>query len=46
MALRAELVERGAAPSEPQDTFYGLREVYVSDPDGFSLVFAQDISSG
>ena len=43
-ALREEFAGRGLAVSEMIETWYGLREFGVTDPDGYAINFAQDIS--
>src|SRR5262249_52703517 len=41
-ALRAELAEKGVEVSPFEVTFYGMKEVYVRDPDGRAITFAQE----
>ncbi len=42
-ALRAEFAARGLATDPPVDRPYGMREIAVTDPDGYVVVFGQDI---
>jgi glyoxylase I family protein len=35
----AYLRERGVAAEPPKVAYYGMRQVYVKDPDGYGLVF-------
>jgi uncharacterized glyoxalase superfamily protein PhnB len=37
--LHRELVNSGAAPSEPEAQAYGVDEMYLRDPDGYELAF-------
>ncbi len=48
-ALYAELVERGLALDPPTTAYYGMRQVFVPDPDGHSVCFespTEDWSEG
>ncbi len=38
-AAYAYLKEKGIAARGPVDTYYGMRQLQVSDPDGYSIVF-------
>ena len=38
-AAYAYLCERGLKAQAPVTTHYGMKQVYVSDPDGYSLCF-------
>jgi uncharacterized glyoxalase superfamily protein PhnB len=38
-AVYAYLLEKGIAAREPRVTYYGMRQVQLFDPDGYSLVF-------
>jgi glyoxylase I family protein len=35
----ATLRERGIAAKEPKIVYYGMKQVYVTDPDGYALCF-------
>jgi hypothetical protein len=35
-----------AASRQPEDRWYGQREVEVRDPNGYLLVFAEEIAGG
>lgn len=44
-AFAARLRERGASvPGEPKSQFYGIRELPVTDPDGYQLMFFTPIT--
>ncbi len=38
-AMHAELLERGLRLEPPQLAHYGMKQVFVPDPDGYSLCF-------
>ena len=38
-AVYAHLLEHGVAASEPTIAYYGMKQVYVTDPDGYGLCF-------
>jgi len=38
-ALHTELCSRGLAIAPPQTRFYGMRQIEVTDPDGYELCF-------
>ena len=38
-ALHAELCARGLAIAPPQTSTYGMRQIEVTDPDGYELCF-------
>jgi catechol 2,3-dioxygenase-like lactoylglutathione lyase family enzyme len=38
-AAFAYLCAKGVRAKEPQTAFYGMRQLYVSDPDGYTLCF-------
>ena len=38
-AAFAYLWAKGVRAKEPQTAFYGMRQLYVSDPDGYTLCF-------
>jgi len=38
-ALHAELCARGLAIAPPQTSYYGMRQIEVTDPDGYQLCF-------
>lgn len=40
------LQERGAEVDPPITTFYGMKQVYVTDPDGYSLCFQNSVDTG
>jgi uncharacterized glyoxalase superfamily protein PhnB len=40
----AHLCERGVAAEPPKLTYYGMKQVYVKDPDGYGLVFQWSVS--
>jgi len=42
-ALFAEFTERGLALQPPTDAFYGMSQIFVSDPDGYELCFQSAI---
>lgn len=37
--------ERGVSATEPTDAHYGMRQTFVSDPDGYNLCFEQPTST-
>jgi uncharacterized glyoxalase superfamily protein PhnB len=37
--IHDELISRGMHLSPPKDAFYGMKQVYVKDPDGYELCF-------
>ncbi len=41
-ALHAHVRDAGFACTEPETTFYGMREFSMQDPDGHLLTFGQD----
>lgn len=42
-ATHADLVANGIEASPPKDAPYGMRQVFVADPDGYILVFQAPI---
>ena len=38
------LAERGRTCGEPFNTHYGMRQVYINDPDGFELCFQHPVA--
>ena len=38
-AFHRELTERNVTASTPEDAFYGMRQMFVTDPDGYALCF-------
>lgn len=42
-ALRQEFVDRGVALGEPEITEYGMKQVFVPDPDGYSVCFESPV---
>ena len=45
-ALSAKLKEHCPVVRDLHDTFYGMRETYARDPDGYVLGFAQAMRGG
>ena len=43
-ALHVELVARGLEVDLPTTAFYGMRQVFVTDPDGYELCFQNPIA--
>lgn len=44
-ALHTELAGRGVDSRAPKDAPYGMRQLYVGDPDGFQLCFQHRVTS-
>jgi glyoxylase I family protein len=44
--LYAELVAKGVKLSPPRVAPYGMKQVYVTDPDGFGLCFQWPVTQG
>ena len=43
--FHATIKDRGATPvNDPRDQFYGIREFFILDPDGYRLVFYKNIT--
>ena len=42
----AYLLSRHLSVHPPTDTYYGMRQVGVTDPDGYSLVFQSPVQNG
>lgn len=42
-AVHAELRARGVAAREPTVTGYGMKQVYLTDPDGYEICFQQAV---
>ncbi len=40
------LKSKGLAPEPPLDTAYGMRQLYVTDPDGYNLCFQRSSRNG
>jgi len=40
------LRERGVAAHPPANAYYGMRQVFVTDPDGYGLCFQRPVSTG
>ena len=40
---RDELIANGLDVAEAEDRFYGMREIVISDPDGYVLIFGHSI---
>lgn len=38
-AMYEHLRAKGAAKAEPKDAWYGMRQLYITDPDGYGLCF-------
>lgn len=45
-ALTMKLRQHCSVVRDLHDTFYGMREIYVPDPDGYVLGFSQEIARG
>ena len=43
-ALHADLTQRGLTLPPPQVAFYGMKQLYVDDPDGYHLCFESRIA--
>jgi len=43
-AVAAALQAKGIAVDGPRDTSYGMRQLYVTDPDGYMLCFHRPVS--
>ena len=43
-ALRQEFIANGLEVEAPVDRIYGMREITVTDPNGYVLIFAQDVA--
>ena len=37
--------DRGIAANPPADTFYGMRQVYLKDPDGYEICVQQPVET-
>jgi catechol 2,3-dioxygenase-like lactoylglutathione lyase family enzyme len=44
-AVHADLVAHGVAAEAPKDAPYGMRQVFVTDPDGYNLVFQRSVAA-
>jgi glyoxylase I family protein len=44
-ALHAELAGRGLTLPPPQTAYYGMRQVYLTDPDAYQLCFESIVQS-
>ena len=44
-ALHQRLKDRVEIRKEPHDTFYGMRELIIRDPNGFWITFGEPIAS-
>jgi uncharacterized glyoxalase superfamily protein PhnB len=42
-AIHAELTERGLNLAQPHVAFYGMKQVFVTDPDGYRLCFESQV---
>ena len=45
-ALHAEIVARGIDAKPPKTAYYGMRQLYVKDPDGYQLWFQHAVKRG
>lgn len=45
-ALFHEFIERGLLIDPPTVAFYGMKQVFVSDPEGYNLCFQSPVTSG
>ena len=43
-AMHAELAARGLRPPSPGVAFYGMKQVHVTDPDGYELCFESPVA--
>lgn len=43
--LYAQLKEKGAEPTEPEDQFYGMRDISITGPEGTLIGFGSEIAS-
>jgi glyoxylase I family protein len=41
-ALHAELAASGLALDPPRDAYYGMRQLFVPEPDGYSICFESE----
>lgn len=44
-AVHADLVARGVVADPPRDAPYGMRQLFVTDPDGYGLVFQAPVAA-
>lgn len=44
-ALHAELTDRGLLIDHPKVAFYGMKQVFLLDPDGYELCFQSPVES-
>lgn len=42
-AMHAELVDRGLSLDPPQDAYYGMRQLFVPEPDGYAICFESEL---
>jgi catechol 2,3-dioxygenase-like lactoylglutathione lyase family enzyme len=42
-AMHAELTARGLALQPPENAYYGMRQLFVPDPDGYALCFECEV---
>ncbi len=42
-AMHAELVDRGLSLALPQDAYYGMRQLFVPEPDGYAICFESEL---
>lgn len=40
-----ELMARGLSLNKPKDAYYGMRQLYLCDPDGYTLCFQHPVRS-
>jgi hypothetical protein len=41
--MHAELTARGLALQPPENAYYGMRQLFVPDPDGYALCFECEV---
>jgi uncharacterized glyoxalase superfamily protein PhnB len=44
-AMHEELTSRGLALAPPTVAYYGMKQLFVVDPDGYELCFENDVST-
>lgn len=42
-AMYAELVDRGLSLDPPQEAYYGMRQLFVPEPDGYAICFESEL---
>jgi hypothetical protein len=43
--MHEELTARGLALAPPTVAYYGMKQLFVVDPDGYELCFENDVST-